>query len=226
VGHILVEHDTVKDLAVLENTTGDLLNLGVSLDIDLDVTLVVLLPDLADGVDSEVNDEVAPLGRELGANGGGDDLLEVLVVLKVDVGTNLVGDLDDLLKSLEVGVDNDGGMDVLFKETLDGGENLTGKDDDGSGTITDLLILGTSELNHGLGGGMLHINFTKNGIAIVGEDDTAHGVKEHLEHALGTEGGADDVSDGLGSLDVGALGLLALLTLGVGVENVDRSLHF
>lgn len=32
-------------------------------------------------------------------------------------------------------------------------------------------------------------------MAVVGEDDTAHGVEEHLEHGLGAEAGSDDISD-------------------------------
>ncbi len=73
---------------------------------------------------------------------------------------------------------------------------------------------------------------SENGVAIVGEDNAAHRVEQHLEHGLGSEGGADNVGDSLsskllvkrvktysGSLDVGGLGLSALLTLGVLVQN-------
>ena len=60
---------------------------------------------------------------------------------------------------------------------------------------------------------------SENGVAIVGQHDAAHGVEEHLKHALGSESGPDDVTDGLCSLDVGLLSSLTLLTLGVLVEH-------
>ena len=62
---------------------------------------------------------------------------------------------------------------------------------------------------------------SENGVAIVGEHDTSHGVEEHLEHGFRSEGGPDNVRDGLGSLNVGSLGLLALFTFGVLVQNHD-----
>ena len=56
---------------------------------------------------------------------------------------------------------------------------------------------------------------SEDGIAIVGEHNTPHRVEEHFEHGLWSEGGPHDVGHGFGGLDVGALGLLALLSLGV-----------
>lgn len=32
-------------------------------------------------------------------------------------------------------------------------------------------------------------------MAVVGEDDTTHGIEKHLEHGLGAEAGSDDISD-------------------------------
>lgn len=67
VGHVLVEHDTGENLALLKETTWNLLDFGVSLDVDLD-EFAILAVDGLDGLDGEVNDEVAPLGGELGAD--------------------------------------------------------------------------------------------------------------------------------------------------------------
>ena len=61
VSNILVEHNTGEDFALLKETTWDLLNLSVSLHIDLDM-LTLLTVDSLDGLDSEVNNKVAPLG--------------------------------------------------------------------------------------------------------------------------------------------------------------------
>jgi hypothetical protein len=61
VSDVLVEHNSIKNSAVLEHTTGDLFNLGVSLYIDFNIFLSILSVDGPDGLDSEVNDKTAPL---------------------------------------------------------------------------------------------------------------------------------------------------------------------
>ena len=244
VSDVLVEHNTVKDLAVLKHTTWDLFNLGVSLNVDLNVVLSILAIDSSHSLNSEIDNKVSPLAGELGSNCGVDNLAKVFVALEVDwfllkskvskyggkansnTYTKVVGGLNDLVKSAEIGVDNDGGVDLLVEESLNSGEDLSSKDDDGGSSITDLFVLSSGELDHGLGSGVLHIDFSEDGVSIVGQDDSSHRVEEHLEHALGTKSGSHDVGDGLGSLDVGFLGLLALLTLCVFVEDVDGCLHF
>jgi len=67
--------------------------------------------------------------------------------------------------------------------------------------------------------GVLGTYLSEDGVAVVGQDNTSHGVKEHLEHRLGSEGGSDDVSNGLGSSNVSFLSSLSLLTLRVLVED-------
>jgi hypothetical protein len=84
VGHVLVEHDTIEHNAVLEKATWNLLDLGIALNIDLNV-VTLLTVDSLDSLDGEVNDEVAPLGGELGADAAADDLLEVSLILDVNL---------------------------------------------------------------------------------------------------------------------------------------------
>ena len=38
---------------------------------------------------------------------------------------------------------------------------------------------------------------SEDGVTVVGQHDAAHWVEEHLQHGLGSEGGADDVGHGL-----------------------------
>jgi hypothetical protein len=83
VSNVLVEHDTGEDFALLKETTWNLLDLGVSLDINLN-EISLLAVDGLDGLDSEINDEVAPLGCELGANARADDLLQILLIFNVN----------------------------------------------------------------------------------------------------------------------------------------------
>jgi hypothetical protein len=60
VGHVLVEHNTGEDFTLFKETTWDLLDLGVSLNIDFDVFTFLAVNGL-DCLDSEINNEVTPL---------------------------------------------------------------------------------------------------------------------------------------------------------------------
>jgi hypothetical protein len=59
--------------------------------------------------------------------------------------------------------------------------------DDSSGTVANLLVLCPAELDHALGGRVRDFNLSEDGMAVVGEDDAAHGVEQHLQHSLGAE---------------------------------------
>ena len=176
VSDILVEHDSVKDNTVLNHATWDLLDLSVALGVDLDLVTIHAVNG-TDGLDSEVDDKITPLGSELGANAGVDDLGEILVILHVDgnlrfetarsvfapLASNYTyahgfGHVVQVVEGLEVGADDDGGVNVTFKETLDGGEDLSSEDNDGGGTITDFFILSSGKLDHGFSSGVSNIN--------------------------------------------------------------------
>ena len=83
MSHILVEHDTVKDGGLVEAATWNLLNLGVSLDIDFDGVTVFAVHG-ADGLDGEVDDELSPSGSELGSDTAVDNVGQILVVFHVN----------------------------------------------------------------------------------------------------------------------------------------------
>lgn len=42
---------------------------------------------------------------------------------------------------------------------------------------------------------MGNFNLAEDGVAVVGEDNAAHRVKQHLEHGLGTEARPNNISD-------------------------------
>ena len=69
-----------------------------------------------------------------------------------------------------------------------------------------------------------HVDFAKNGVAIVCHDNASEGIKKHFEHRSGAKSGADDVRNRFGSLDVGQLSLVALLTLHRLVHNIHGGL--
>ena len=72
---------------------------------------------------------------------------------------------------------------------------------------------------------MLHIDFSEDCVSVIREHNTSHGVEKHLKHALWTKGCSNNVRNGFRGLDVGCLGLLALLSLCIFVENVYWGLH-
>lgn len=65
------------------------------------------------------------------------------------------------------------------------------------------------------------LDFSKDGVSVVGEDDTAHRVEEHLEHGSGTQSGLDHVGHSFSYFDVGELGFAPGLALGVLVQDED-----
>lgn len=59
--------------------------------------------------------------------------------------------------------------------------------------IANLLVLCPAQLDHAFSCWVRHLNLAQDGVAVVGQDDAAHGVEEHLEHRLGSEARPDNV---------------------------------
>ena len=59
------------------------------------------------------------------------------------------------------------------------------------------IYLSPGDLDEHFGGGVLHSDFSQDSVAVVGHDDPAHGVHQHLEHGLGAEAGPDQVANSL-----------------------------
>jgi hypothetical protein len=49
-------------------------------------------------------------------------------------------------------------VDVSLQEALDGGEDLTGENDDRGGAVADFFVLGAGKLNHRLGSGVGNVD--------------------------------------------------------------------
>ena len=63
-------------------------------------------------------------------------------------------------------LNDDLGVNSLMNELLALSQKLSGKDSDGSSSITDLLILSASKLDHGFCCGVSNINLRKNVISV------------------------------------------------------------
>jgi hypothetical protein len=92
-------------------------------------------------------------------------------------------------------------VDTVADEFVGTLEELSGENDNGGGSITDLSVLDLGEFAEDLGGGVSDLNLLKNGGAIIGDHDIADFIDKHLVETLGTEGSFNDVSEGGDSLD-------------------------
>ena len=71
----------------------------------------------------------------------------------------------------------------MFDELVGFSEEFTGKDGDGSGTITDFLILSLGDVDQDLGGGVVDVDRSEDSGTIVSDGDLI---------ALGASAGGDE----------------------------------
>lgn len=105
--------------------------------------------------------------------------------------------MDAVLSGLVEGVGDDGGMDAVGQEEGALLEECAGEDDDSGGAVPGDGVLGLGELDEELGGRLEDVHAVEDGGAVVGDEDFAGSGLDHLVHALGAQGGADGVGDGL-----------------------------
>lgn len=89
---ILVQHQTVEDLAVLDLATRDLLDSGISLDVDLSLAIPGLPCHCSHSLERKINHLVHPSRNKLGADGGRDKLVHGLVIIDIDRHRDFVND--------------------------------------------------------------------------------------------------------------------------------------
>lgn len=115
VGDVLVEHDTVEHLGLLNLSTRHLFHTGVALHVDF-LAAVVVFADNADGLQGKRTHEVGPARNKLGADGGLDEAEHFRLVVDVDGHADLVNDLESLAESLFVGSDHNDGVNVALEK--------------------------------------------------------------------------------------------------------------
>ena len=204
VGDVLVEHDTVQNLAILDFSTGYFLHSGVPLDINLPLAASDLKRNRPHRLQGKVAHQLRPPRDELGADRGGDQGVHSLVIVDVDGYRDFFDDGDGIRKgALESGYYGDR-VDVALELGQGLSQHLARcttcqsqlrslagvgrtKNDDAGGTVADLLVLCSAELDHALRGRVSDLNLSQDSVAVVGQDNTAHGVEQHLEHGLGAQ---------------------------------------
>mmetsp|Transcript_93546 Transcript_93546/g.195023 ORF Transcript_93546/g.195023 Transcript_93546/m.195023 type:complete len:317 (-) Transcript_93546:182-1132(-) len=221
VRDVLVEHHSIQDHGIRKLSTRQLLDLGVSLQVDLLAAVGVRDADSLRRFDGEVGDEGAVPADELRVDASTDDVPNSLRVVHIDGIGDLLHGCHGVIEGLHVAAHDEGRVQLLLQERLCDAQELAREHDDGGGTIPDLLVLCSTKLDHVLGCWVSHIDLSKDRVAVVSHHNATHGVQEHLQHSSGTERGADDAGDSLAGLDVGQLGLSPLLALRVLVQHED-----
>lgn len=126
VGDILVDHDAIDNLGVLDLTTGDLLDTRVALDIHLLLSTARIKRNCTDGAQCETAHELRPPRDELGSDGGLDQVIHGLVIVDIDRGGNFLDNGESIGESALEGRDNDDGVDVTFELREGLGKHFTG----------------------------------------------------------------------------------------------------
>jgi hypothetical protein len=219
VDAVLVEQEAVDDLGVLD-AAARLLREADVVGLDRDVA-VLFVGDGADRLHGDGSQRVEVTARQLARHRRASDLLEDLVVVDVDLGREVVEDLLGALGGQVEPARDQRGVDVV-EQVLGLVEELTGEHDAAGRTVANLLLEALGDLDHHLGRGVLDVDLVEDGDAIVRDDDVTHRVDEHLVHPSGTERGANGVADSSGSLDVVALGVLALAPIRALGEHDER----
>ena len=92
-------------------------------------------------------------------------------------------------------------MHAFIDESLGLFHELTGGKDDGSGSITDFIVLRPGNVYQGLGGGVDDVEEADQSGTIVGNGD-ASSVMDEFVHASGAECCFDNLNDRLTGIDV------------------------
>jgi len=182
--HRLLVHDDASDeLGVVHGAPVLLGDLDV---VHVDLPLAVhLLRHVDHGVDCHLGHQLLGAGDRLAHHGGLRDLHKGIAVLGLDLDRHGIDDLHGLVAGHAVPGGDDGRVDVGIDEVDGLLQQLAGEDHRGGGPIPALLVLGLGDLHEHLGGGVLDVDLLQDGDAVVGDDDVAHGVDEHLVHSAG-----------------------------------------
>ena len=218
---LLVDDESFHELGLLHVGSGLLDGLDV-LQVGGVLSVLVLVENGLDGVDDHLGEELLGGVDLLADHGGLRDLLKEGLVLQGDLLGHAFQDLLRLLVGQPVSGGNDGGVDVGVDQVEGLLEKFSGDDDGGGGSVSDLLVLGLCDLHEHLGRGVLDVHLLEDGHTVVGNDDVADGVDEHLVHSPRSEAAPYGIGDGPCRGDVVELSVLSFVSLGAFPEDKHR----
>mmetsp|Transcript_24708 Transcript_24708/g.37781 ORF Transcript_24708/g.37781 Transcript_24708/m.37781 type:complete len:236 (-) Transcript_24708:356-1063(-) len=163
---ILVEHDPLEDDTVGNFSTGDLLHLGITLDIHFHglsrfstASRRLGTCHCQDGLQCHFYHFVIPSVGEFRANARIHNFFHLYFILNIHNFGHTFTNIQCLLKGSRVSLYNNRGVEHFCNEWLGEDEHFSSEDDDGGGTISDFFILGTRQFNHGFGSGLTDVYF-------------------------------------------------------------------
>src|SRR3990167_7841753 len=131
MGDVLVEHDSVQDLTLLEHSTGDFLDLGVPLDLEIELSgSLDALHDSSASLEGQVDNQSTPSGSKLGADTGVQSLLNVIIVHNIDRDCDLLENLERVLQSLSICSADDSWMYFVLNVRTGSLHHLSSETDD------------------------------------------------------------------------------------------------
>ena len=108
---------------------------------------------------------------------------------------------DALVGGFSVSLDDDLRSHAFFDESLGLLQELSGGEDNGGGSISDLVVLGSCDINEGLSGWMHDVEETNQSGTIVGDSHTS-AIMDKFIHSSWAQGGLHNLNDSLASVDV------------------------
>lgn len=163
------------------------------------------LGDAVDGIDDNFAEGVGELGLDFGAKGSAGNLNEHVTV---DLNLMLEGvkEAEGLTLSELHTVNEDTGVNSFAEVALSLTHELTDEEHVGGGTVTDDVVLGGgSTADHG-SSRVLDLHLVEENSSVLGQLNLSSASDEHLNGALGTEVGLEDLLEALGGVDVNAEG--------------------
>jgi hypothetical protein len=124
MGHILVEHNTIQNVALRQVTTRDLLQANISLDVDF-LVVTTSNNNLLNGLNSHLHHLATPSGRKLGTNGSSDNFSHFWQVIDIDCAADSVASIQSSLQGTTVTVDNDSRVEAALQQRFSNRQNLS-----------------------------------------------------------------------------------------------------
>lgn len=115
VSDVLVDHDAVNDLTVLNLSTGDLLNTGVTLNVNLSLSTTRIERNSPDGLQGKAAHQLGPPGYELRSDGRLNQGVHGLIVVNIHGYRDLFDDGKGVGQSTLEGGNNNDGVDIAFE---------------------------------------------------------------------------------------------------------------
>ncbi len=145
----------------------------------------------------------------LATHGSQSNVLQVFTVSKLYRYTNFAQRFFCLFQGLSVATNDNCWVDALVQQLFRAFQQLSSQHYRGRGSVANHVVLGLRYLHHHLGSGMLHVNFVKDGRAVVSYRNVAEAVDEHLIHAPWSQSCLDGFSDDTSRHDIVSLSISA-----------------